>query len=172
MNKKKVFLVGLLMCLAATVTIAGCIEKNKQDENDDVTVMTFGQYLVDVNRHADNKTKQVTEWFRSLDEGDTLLIRDTINNIMYLEASGSTLIDFASSYLDDDVIIEGDITNDYSNGDHIILQLTIIRDTFTWENTKTGEVWTYNIECIQEMWDTEQKTYVPIPSYCIRHAEK
>lgn len=158
------------MCLVASAVITGCVGKDKEGNNDDVIVMTFGQYLVDSSRHVDNETKQVTEWFRSLDRGDILLIRDTIYNITYLEAFGYTMIDFASSFLDDDVFIEGDITNDYALGDNILLQLTIISDTFTWENTKTGELWTYNIECVQETWDTEQKIYVPIPSYCIRHA--
>lgn len=169
---EKVFLAGLLMCLAATATIAGCTEKDQEDKNGDATVMTFGQFLVDSKTHVDNETKQVMEWFQSLDEGDTLLIRDTINKITYMEAFGFTSIDFASSYIDDSVMIEGDITNDYSSGDRIMLQLTIIRDTFTWEDTTTGELWTYNFECIQEMWDTEQKNSVPIPSYYIRHAGK
>ncbi len=172
MNKKKVFLLGLLVCMTVTVTVSGCIEKNHQDENGDVTVMTYGQYLADSRSHIDNETKQVMEWYQSLDEGDTLVIRDTINTITYMQAFGFTSIDFASSYTDDAVIIEGDITNNYSSGDNIILQLTIIRDTFTWEDTKTGELWTYNLECIKEMWDTEQKTPVPIPSSCIRHAKK
>lgn len=172
MSEKKACLLGFLICLAATVAISGCIQKDDQDENGDMTVMTFGQYLVDSRRHVNNDTKQVIEWFQSLDEGDTLLIRDTINNIMYLEISDCTQIDFASSFLDDDALIQGDITNDFAPGDRVILQVTIIKDTFTWQDTKTGELWTYNLECVQEMWDTEQKTSNPLPSYCIHHAEK
>lgn len=168
-NNRNMFLVVLLMCLATTIAISGCVDKDQENEDDDVIVMTFGQYLADSSMYADNETKQVIEWLRSLDPGDILLVRDTINNITFLEISGVTMIDFASSYLDDDISIEGDITDEYAPGDNIILQLTIIRDTFTWTDTTTGELWTYNLECVQEMWDAEQNTYVPIPSYYIRH---
>jgi hypothetical protein len=170
MKDKKIILVGISLCFIITVFHSGCVDNNQDNTNNNSLLMTYGQFIADYTIRIDNETRIVREYFQSLDAGDTVIIRDTINTLTYWESHAATQIDFASSYHKDNVSIRGDITGEYVGGDNVILELTITSDLFTREHNTTGEIWTYDLEMVNEMWDKEKRTSVAIPPYYLRHA--
>jgi len=131
-------------------------------------VMTFQGFIEGYNQTYSNESKKIISEFLYLDEGDTLLIWDTLNNITYGDANGYTSIGFVSSP-GTSFRIQGDITDDYHTGDDVEIKLHIIKTTFTDVNPYTNETWTYEIETFKEIWDEENRIYIPLPNENIRH---
>jgi len=162
MDKKSIFCV--LICLIISIFSSGCLNS----ENDDGTIMSFKELANDYNVERNNDTKEATQQFQSLDKGDTLIIQDTINNISYIESNDYTWIEF-SSYPDESFSIAGDITDDYGPGDTVEIRMHIGSDVFTEENPYTGEMWTFDMEVMEEGWDNESHDYIPVPQKYIQH---
>jgi hypothetical protein len=161
MNKKN-FIV-FLICIAILVLTCGCIEEDEQES----LIMTFGDLLEDYNQNVDNETKTVTEWFISLEDGDTFLIRDAINSISYDEGNDITGIEFMS-LVGERLSVAGDITGELKIRDNVELELHIKNVSFTEKDPYTGETWTFERETIQEGWDSLNNTYTPFPPQVIR----
>lgn len=131
-------------------------------------VMAFQGFIDGYNQTYSNESKKIIADFRYLDEGDTLLIWDALDNITYGEANGYTSIGFVSMP-GTSFRIQGDITDDYKKGDEIEIELHIIKTEFTDINPYTNETWTYEIETFKEIWDDENRIYVPLPNKYIHH---
>jgi hypothetical protein len=122
----------------------------------------------DYAQNIDNDTKKITSWIQSLDHGDTLLIRDNINNLTYIEAFNYTAIEF-ESLLGEGFPIEGNITDTFEVGDHVDIKLSIINVTYTQQ--VGGEIWTLQQETFDEGWDRINNTFVPIPKKYLSFSE-
>lgn len=137
----------------------------EEGENNVIT-MTMEQLNNDYNLSIDNNTRRATLVYKSLDEGDTLIIRDTLNSMTYNASGEYTLIDFESS-ANSFTSIEGDITTVFKKGDRIELTLHVINIIYTRSNPYTGEIWTFEHEAFKEGWDSENATFIPIPQQYI-----
>lgn len=131
-------------------------------------VMNFQGFIEGFNQTYNNESKKIISDFLFLDEGDTLLIWDTVENMTYGEANGYTSIGFVSRS-GTSFRIQGDITDDYKKGDNIEIELHITKTSFTEVNPYTNETWTWEIETFKEIWDDENRMYVPLPQEYIRH---
>jgi hypothetical protein len=133
--------------------------------------MTFGELVNDYDRDIDEETNTLHEYFVTLEDGDAIIVRDAINDIVYREESDDTGIEFVS-FIGERFSINGDVTNEFVKGDYIEITLHIISVNYTQQNANTGEIWTFNRETLQEGWDSKNNAFVPIPQRYIHHASK
>lgn len=149
------------ICLLLASAVCGCLE----NEEGKAITMTMEELMNDYNQSVDNDTKTITYWLTSLNDGDTLIIQDTLNNIIYNESYDYTMIEFESSVgRPFPNPIEGDITDSFGKGDTVELKMHIINVTFPYQG------WTIKYETFEEGWDKESNTSIPIPQACISHA--
>jgi len=67
-----------------------------------------------------------TNWnFKSYDAGDTVLIKDEIKNITYLDATKVTIITFEGKNWDIPFRFKGDLTGEYKKGDTVLIILKV-----------------------------------------------
>ena len=127
--------------------------------------MTMGELIADFDYSYDNNTKTITNVLTSLNDGDIVIINDTLYTTTYNASGGYTVIDFETmkGYT---FFIEGDITGDYTKGDNVTLTLHIIRVTTTQD--RNGTEWTIEEETFAEEWNNGE--YVPLPQSSLRHA--
>ena len=152
-----------ITCLFVVLVTCGCI-------NNDTTpqiIMTFEEFVNDYNESVNNDSKIILYWFDSLDEGDSLLIKDMVNDVTYNQSLNYSRVEFAS-LLGNSFPVQGDISTIYHKEDTIEIKLHIINATFTDINPYTGEIWTFEIETFQEGWDHSTNDYVPVPATSIR----
>lgn len=152
-----------ILCVFLFLFGTGCLENGKEK------IITFGELHHDYNQETDMEKNTLTEYFSSFDDGNTLIIRDTINDIIYREESNDTGIEFIS-LLGERFSIKGDITKEFMKGDDVELQLHIISVSYTKQDSSTGEIWTFNRETLQEGWDSKNNTFIPVPQRYISHA--
>jgi hypothetical protein len=153
------------LCVLLFLLSAGCLENGDGKEN----VLTLGELHHDYNQETDLEKYILREYFSSYDDGDTIIIRDTINDIRYREETNDTGIEFIS-LLGEKFSIKGDITDEFRKGDDVEIKLHIISVRYTKQDTNTGEIWTFNRETLQEGWDSKNNTFIPIPQGYIHHA--
>ena len=151
--KLNIMVLGWLLIVVLSV---GCLESGESK----VVTMTFGELMNDYDYNVDNNTKKITNLLKSLDEGDTLIIRDKINSMTYLDYYDYTPVEFAS-LLGEGFPIEGDITDRLEIGDSVELKLHIVEVMYT--EQLDGEIWTIEQETFREGWDWENGTFIPIP---------
>jgi len=120
--------------------------------------MTMGELIADYDYRYDNATREISNLLVSLNEGDTLVIDDTLYSLEYNASGGYTVIDFETmkGYT---FHIKGDITGEYTKGDAVTLTLHIIRVTTS--QMMNGTRWTIEEETFEEGWDDGE--YIPIP---------
>ena len=150
--------------LLIVVLSTGCLEGGESKAE----TMTLGELMNDYDGNMDNDTKKFTNMLKSLDEGDTLIIRDKINNMTYMDYHDYTPIEFAS-LLGVPFPIEGDITDRFEIGDNVELKLHIVRVIYT--EQVDGEIWTIEQETFREGWDWENDTFIPIPQEYVKLVE-
>ena len=129
---------------------------------DKTVTMTFEEFATDMKSDYNNQTKTATYWFQSVNDGDTVIVHDTIHNISYSQSEDYTNIEF-TSLLGRSLAIQGDITRDFATGDTIEIKMHIISLTFTQPMASTNEDWTVKMETMKEGWDTENNEYIPVP---------
>ena len=151
--KLNIMVLGWLLIV---VLSTGCLEGGESKAE----TMTLGELMNDYDFNVDNDTKKITNLLKSLDEGDTLIIRDKINNMTYLDYYDYTPVEFAS-LLGESFPIEGDITDRLEIGDSVELKLHIVEVMYT--EQLDGEIWTIEQETFREGWDWENGTFIPIP---------
>jgi len=156
--------IAALLCLFVLLWSTGCVENGDKKEN----IVTFGELVNDYDRGTNEETNTIHEYFSTFDDGDTIIIKDTINDIIYREESNDTGIEFIS-YLGERFSIKGNITNEFKKGEIVEITLHIIAVNYTKKNTDTEEIWTFNREIFQEGWDTKNNTLIPIPQEYIHH---
>lgn len=160
--KKIISGIIFLVALQGIMITSGCLE----GDNKSVT-MTVGEFWNDHSFSEDNKTKIYKTFLVSLDAGDTVIIKDIIHNMSYKASGNYTLIECNSLLNQPSPFpIQGDITDEFKVGDKIMLTLTIIDVSITRE--MYNETWAWEMETIDESWDSLNKTIKPIPQTCIQ----
>jgi len=156
MNMKHAVFMAVLC--AGVICSCGCLEKGTQAK-----VMTMNEFLQDYAEERDNATKTFVYELKSLDDGDTLIIRDTLLNLSFIGERNYTLLLF-SSVENQAFAVEGDITGSYEKNDDVELTVHIIQVEFPYQG------WNITYETFQEGWDTAINNTVPFPQTVIRHA--
>ena len=157
---KKLWILLLSGSIFVSVLSSGCLDNNG-DKNDENKTMTFGELMMDYEKVVDNTSSTVTENFLSLAEGDTVVIQDIIQSLIYVPIAGYTNL-FFKSVPETPLHIQGDITMAFDDRDKVELEMHIITVAFTEENSSTGETWTYDVETFMEQWDPDNKMFRPI----------
>lgn len=126
-DKKNVrFMLVSIITLLIGIYILGCLGSNNSDGNGG-KVVTFSSY------HEFEEDYNTSEGkYLSADLGDTIKITDTIRIIVYNTVSDFTVVEFISEPGKSETF-EGDITNEFSVGDDIILIFHIIENEFGYE---------------------------------------
>jgi hypothetical protein len=133
------------------------------------------QFQEDYNQSIDEVNYTLTVWLNSLDEGDTLIIKDTIANLAYDELNHTTKVTFTSQLVQQvptPLQFEGDITEEFSLGDTVTVTTHIINVTMTYFDPQSGQNVTYHFETFKESWDVDSRTGHPFPQSIIEQAEE
>ncbi len=164
--------IGVIFCVIAAT--AGCLT-NEDASQPTAATMTMQAYLDHYRQAKDTANKTAYIWLTSLDEGDTVIINDTIDIITFNTTAeqNRTLIKFRSVNSSDPLrgglAFQGDITQQYHAGDNVTVTAHIANVTFTSNNTGTGDRWTVQYELFREQWDNATDDSVPLPARCISH---
>ena len=160
MGKYVFFVMG---CLFAVFFSCGCLE----DSGGRVITMTVGEFIGDYNFSVDTDARVYVGWYNSLDEGDTLVLNDTISVITYHENVNFTAINF-ETLLNYDFEVEGNITGMFGPGDTVEIRVHIIGVRYNAEVPPLYDIWVFERETIKEGWDSESNRPVPVPQEHIR----
>ena len=154
--KKAIALVSIL-CLVMVLFISGCTEQSNTETNTGKTVtMTAEEVFNDMKMDSDWST-YIKILYNSLDDGDTLIIHDTIDNISYNPETNRTTITFNVSQDENmsnslNFPFEWNLTGFYHVGDEVKITGTIKHVKFTYE--QNGNSMDYELEIFKEMWTT------------------
>lgn len=152
----KIILFISILCLFWMMINCGCI----QDNNEDIPVMTMQENVNDYVEKTDNTTKVIFGDYRSLDDGDKIIIRDTINKSIYDQTAGITYVEF-ESFTGYPLAFEGDISYKFQPG--VMVDLTVHILTVTFPEIIDNETWTIKLETFREGWDTTDNSLIAIP---------
>ncbi len=164
MLKMKLNIILALGLSLIVVLSTGCLEGGESKAE----TMTLGELMNDYDANMDNDTKKFTNMLKSLDEGDTVIIKDKINNMTYIDYYDYTPVEF-TSLLGVPFPIEGDITDRFEIGDNVEIKLHIVNVTYTEQVEE--EIWTVEQETFKEGWDWENDTFMPIPQEYVKLVE-
>jgi hypothetical protein len=160
--KKIISGIIFLLVLQMLVITSGCLE----GQNKSVT-MNAWEFWNDHSYSENNKTRIYKTFLVSVDAGDTVIIKDIIHNMSYRASEDYTLIECNSLLNQPSPFpIQGDITNEFTVGDKIMLTLTIIDVTIAKE--MYNETWAWEMETIAEGWDNLNNTIKSIPQKYIQ----
>lgn len=160
--KKEIILVSIIVAIGLVVLLSGCIENNDSKDKGGSTeaktvTMNAQEFGEDMGFEQPSETVFKT-YFKSLDDGDTLIFQDLISDITYDETTDITTIEFEYSQGEgegtytstNEFIFDGNLTGDYSVGDEVRITVTIKHVTFTMQGM------TLDIEVYEEYWVSEQ----------------
>jgi hypothetical protein len=164
--KKVTIAILIIFCFTTAIFICGCSEQDNNTKGKTVT-MTAKEHLDDIETIY--ATDEITKNFNSLDEGDTLIIQDTILNINYDDATDRTIIVFVSTEgdLSDSMKFEfeGKLTDSFYNDEQVRITVKIKHVVFSYQNIS------YDMELYEEQWVSEEYfnsyRYKPLPQSCI-----
>jgi len=154
--KKQILIIGLC-CVLIIGTLSGCVDNQNGNVNDGGTTgntitMNAEELMADISYDSDENS--ITLLFISLEDGDTLILQDTIDSITYDSVADSTDIRFTllsgegiGSELSFTFI--GDITEAYHISDEVKITLHVIHKTFFHSDNN------YDIELFEEQWVDE-----------------
>lgn len=179
---KKAILVAGIVCLILVLFICGCTEQKENGTGGSSTTgKTVTMTAEEWQNDADIDINQETEPYyakilsKSLDEGDTLIIQDTISEISYNSSTDITTITFTTSGDPYKREFEGDLTVSFQAGDEVKITVTIKHVEFTYESV-IGTM-DFDMEVFEEIWVSEEyyKTksdagelgYKSLPQSCI-----
>ncbi|MCX6666075.1 MAG: right-handed parallel beta-helix repeat-containing protein [Euryarchaeota archaeon] len=133
--------------------LSGCTQPNPVSNVPTTITMTAEEFMNDLNMSSD-WTTYVTMGYKSLDEGDILIIQDNISDIHYDAAEDATKVTF--SYTTTQGMraeyspwFTGDITGSFAIGDQVKIRDSIIRVTFTNDGIQC------DIELFEGQWESE-----------------
>lgn len=158
--KKTILGIGIVL-LMLVMLISGCTDSDEESDNGGTTgntyTMTAKEFNDDMTMDTDGTT-YVTHGYTSLEGGDTLIIQDTITEILYDSVTDSTTVTF--EWIEGEVPsslnlpFEGNITGSYQVGAEVKVTVKIKHVTFTLE---VGEMSIdYDIEIFEEQWITQE----------------
>ncbi|MCD6481839.1 MAG: hypothetical protein J7L31_06180 [Thermoplasmata archaeon] len=154
---KSIRLLAGAVMLAVMLISVGCVEEK---EAKTFSMGEFIQIVSNYNRTILNQTKEVFYNFSSLNDNDEVIIEDVIHNLTYDSENNYTAL-YCITDLNNSLPFSGNITDKFQEGDHIKIDLHIVRDTFPYPYDQT---WTISIQTIEEGWDRGIHTFIPISS--------
>jgi len=175
---KKAIAIISIICIGLVLFVSGCTEQDNSGTNGGTTTgntytMTAKEVNADMTMDSDWST-YIKILYTTLEDGDTLIIQDTIDEIPYDATTDRTTITFDTSEGGDmssslNYPFEGDITATYAAGDTVKITATIKHVQETYE--QGGSSMDYEIEIFEETW-TNMEDYVAtqggaLPSTCI-----
>ena len=91
--------------------------------------------------------------YKSLSDGDAIVIKDTITDISYNQNTDNTTVKFGNvvGYVGD-LVFEGDLTSLYATGVQVQVSVTIKLKTFTLEPPDVLSEISYNLEIFEKQW--------------------
>jgi len=156
--KKEIFMVSMF-CLILVLFTCGCTQQENGGTNSGTTTgktytMTAKEVEIDMITESDYSTYMIF-LYATLEDGDTLIIHDTIDNISYVSETDITKVTFDTSEDGDmssslNYPFEGDITSSYQVGDEVKITVTIkyVHETYEF----LGSPWDFEIELFEENW--------------------
>ncbi|RLF47027.1 MAG: hypothetical protein DRN29_03610 [Thermoplasmata archaeon] len=151
---RKLVAIGAVAVLAI---LAGCAEKGT------TVTMSLKELNDDFDYELNNATFYYHSFFKSLDPGDTLIIKDEIAE---KRVSGNYTLLLFTSLPNGGLYFDGNLT-DFNAGDSIEVTVHIEKDIF--ERQNAGQTWTFEMEVLKEGWDFEQHTTKALPPDTIKH---
>ncbi len=142
-----------VLAMVAVMLIAGCTERSH------VVVMNLHELSEDYEYIEDTANHTHIIRFKTLREGNTLIVRDTISEKRFPEENITLLM--LASQPDGGFHFSGNLTN-LSVGDSIEITLHIEPDVFH----MNGE--TYDILIFREGWDFDRHVPLPLPPSTVR----
>ena len=130
--KKQLILIGLV-CIVSAAFLCGCTQLgNNENGNSAKTVNMSVRELYEDMAPPENLLS-FNLLYNSLDDGDTLILQDTIPNISYDPTTQATSIKFEWSEEHNNgtltqrttLLIDGDITDEFQVGDEFKITVTI-----------------------------------------------
>jgi hypothetical protein len=152
-----------VICLFIVLFSSGCLN----NEEGNVVIMSMADFLNNYEETRNENLKIFTGVYRSLDEDDILILRDVLNTLIYVDSDNYTLIEFQTS-LGNYISIEGDITDIFETKEEVEIKLHVSRVGFF--HQVDDSLWFFDLEILEERWDIENNTLIPIPQKAIRHA--
>jgi hypothetical protein len=152
-------------CMLVVVACAGCTVNEENGETGRTVTMSMAELREDFHEKKDEGNKTISYWYGSVDEGDTLLLRDVIETMTVSGSLGKTTV-FPESLPEWGFEVWGNLTNDFAEGDAFELSLHIANVTY---QPFEGEELVVNIEVIREGWSTETNQRIPYPREVMRH---
>ena len=158
--KKKLILAGIIV-LSLVLLLSGCTENNDDGNGDSSEPKTVTMNAQEYGEDMDIQMSQtsMTQSFKSLNDGDTLIFQDSISSISYDDTTDSTTVNFEYSQDADNggtqtstasFLFEGNLTADYSVGDEVKITVKIKHVTVTIQGM------TIDMEIYEEYWESEQ----------------
>jgi hypothetical protein len=154
--KNRIFIAGIISIMLVFL-LCGCTEDNTGTNGTGAktVTMTAEELQNDATVDTDWET-YITIDYESIEDGDTLIIQDTIDSIEYDELADSTLIEMGSQDSPFMPIFEGDLTGSYQVGDEVKITVTIKHVTFSYEDEVSGLSMDYDMELFDEQWTSQE----------------
>lgn len=168
-------IVIFVIFLVTTSFLYGCLEKKESNSKNSIeevsndktnkTVYMNAQELIEDFEYSISFKAGSTKWiwgYKSLNDGDTLVLNETISNIQYNETIlyNSTNIsfnvdsnksnDFDNNFLN--LLFEGNLTNKFSVGDKVKITVTI--EEFIYGNDTSSKY--FEIDVFKEGWNADE----------------
>lgn len=149
-----------MILMITLVFSSGCVKESKAKT---FTMSEFMEIISNYNRTILNQTKKVFYNFSSLGDNDKIVIEDVVHNATYNPQNNFTSI-YCITDLNNSLPFSGNLTSKFHEGDHIKINLHIIRDTFPYPYNPN---WIISVQTIEEGWDGNRHTSIPISSDAI-----
>ena len=125
--------------------------------------MSYQEVIHGAVLSMDNETKDWWSDFEQLEEGDTVIINDTLSNVTYIQEDDRTELVFVSQT--DNVLalnVQGNQSGFLEVGDTLEVFVHVAWVSYLYEFWE-GEIWTIHLETFSELWDNETNNSRPLP---------
>ena len=166
--RRTLLAIGLGLLLMFVVFSSGCTnedKKKKVEKENEIVMMTYQEHMDDWGRHIDNESHVMEGYLKSLDEGDTLKINDTIVFTSYGAEEDIMSICFKCDSAYAGFSFRGDLTKKFQIGDRVIITLHIIYVVY--EKDFGDTTWLIKSETFKEMNDEITHETKPLLESCI-----
>jgi len=154
--KKSIIIIGIVV-LALALVLTGCTDnKNDNGSSSQPKTVTMNAQEFGEDMKVEWLQTGMKTYFNSLDEGDTLIFQDEIDEISYDQTTDITTIEFEYSQEEgtytssSQFMFDGNLTGDYSVGDEVKITVTIKHVTVTIQGMNL------DMEIYEEYWVSEQ----------------
>ncbi len=149
------FMKKIIILLVTSFLIFGCVERK-------TIKMSMNELINDSEKKVYNESFYYYYGYKSLEEGDILIIDDNISGIILQE--NTTFISFESSP-EYGIYFNANLT-DLKEGEHVEVELHIKKDRF--KKAINNTIWEYDLEVFEEGWDFSQHSPLPISASAIK----